>query len=148
MSGKCNLLLSILYYLLPLFSMEDSTPLLCSFAFGSVRMRSKGSRIKPMRRIKPPSCPPLGMKGLALATWGSSWQSVTKEKPLQGGVGEDFLHLFNIYSQLFGCYSQKIIFCEWSSIVPPCMVYMLNIQCIRCGGIMVELRVELHVIPP
>ena len=25
MSGKCNLLLSILYYLLPLFSMEDST---------------------------------------------------------------------------------------------------------------------------
>ena len=39
-------------------------------------------------RIKPPSCPPLGMKGLALATWVSSWQSVTKEKPLQGGVGE------------------------------------------------------------
>ena len=41
-----------------------------------------------MRRIKPPSCPPWGMKGLALATWGSSWQSVTKEKPLQGGGGE------------------------------------------------------------
>ena len=31
--------------------LEDSTPLLCSFAFGSVRTRSKGSRIKPMRRI-------------------------------------------------------------------------------------------------
>ena len=52
--------------------LEDSTPLLCSFAFGSVRTRSKGSRIKRMRRIKPPSCPPWGMKGLALATWGSS----------------------------------------------------------------------------
>ena len=51
MSGKCNLLLSILYYLLPLFSMEASTPLLCSFAFGSVRTRSKGSRITQMRRI-------------------------------------------------------------------------------------------------
>ena len=38
--------------------------------------------------LSPPSCPPLGMKGLALATWVSSWQSVTKEKPLQGGVGE------------------------------------------------------------
>ena len=25
--------------------LEDSTPLLCSFAFGSVRTRSKGSRI-------------------------------------------------------------------------------------------------------
>ena len=68
--------------------LEDSTQLICSFAFGSVRTRSKGSRIKPMRRIKPPSCPPWGMKGLALATWGSSWQSVTKEKPLQGGGGE------------------------------------------------------------
>ena len=90
MSGKCNLLLSIIYYLLPitLFSLEDSTTLLCSFAFGWVRTRSKGSRITPMRRIKPPSCPPLGMKGLALATWVSSWQSVTKEKPLQGGGGE------------------------------------------------------------
>ena len=52
--------------------LEDSTTLLCSFAFGSVRTRSKGSRIKPMRRIKPPSCPPWGMKGLALATWVSS----------------------------------------------------------------------------
>ena len=31
--------------------LEDSTTLLCSFAFGSVRTRSKGSRIKPMRRI-------------------------------------------------------------------------------------------------
>ena len=51
MSGKCNLLLSILYYLLPLFSLEDSTTLLCSFAFGSVRTRSKGSRITLMRRI-------------------------------------------------------------------------------------------------
>ena len=31
--------------------LEDSTQLICSFAFGSVRTRSKGSRIKPMRRI-------------------------------------------------------------------------------------------------
>ena len=51
MGGKCNLLLSILYYILPLVSLEDSTTLLCSFAFGSVRLRSKGSRIKRMRRI-------------------------------------------------------------------------------------------------
>ena len=48
---RVSFLLSILYYLLPLFSLEDSTTLLCSFAFGSVRTRSKGSRIKPMRRI-------------------------------------------------------------------------------------------------
>ena len=60
MGGKCNLLLSILYYLLPLVSLEDSTTLLCSFAFGSVRLRSKGSRIKRMRRIKPPLLSPLG----------------------------------------------------------------------------------------
>ena len=45
--------LPIIYSLLPitLFSLEDSTTLLCSFAFGSVRMRSKGSRITRMRRI-------------------------------------------------------------------------------------------------
>ena len=68
--------------------LEDSTQLICSFTFGSVRTRSKGSRITRMRRIKPPSCPPWGLKGLELATWDSSRQSVTKEKPLQGGVGE------------------------------------------------------------
>ena len=31
--------------------LEDSTPLICSFTFGSVRTRSKGSRITLMRRI-------------------------------------------------------------------------------------------------
>ena len=69
MSGKCNLLLSIIYYLLPitLFSLEDSTTLLCSFAFGSVRTRSKGSRITPMRRIfKPSPTPP--WRGFSLVT--------------------------------------------------------------------------------
>ena len=69
MSGKCNLLLSIIYYLLPitLFSLEDSTTLLCSFAFGSVRTRSKGSRITRMRRIfKPSPTPP--WRGFSLVT--------------------------------------------------------------------------------
>lgn len=31
--------------------LEDSTQLICSFTFGSVRTRSKSSRITPMRRI-------------------------------------------------------------------------------------------------
>ena len=31
--------------------LEDSTQLICSFTFGSVRTRSKSSRIAPMRRI-------------------------------------------------------------------------------------------------
>ena len=44
------------YFVVWLFSclvvcLEDSTTLLCSFAFGSVRTRSKSSRITPMRRI-------------------------------------------------------------------------------------------------
>ena len=47
--------------------LEDSTQLICSFAFGSVRTRSKGSRIKPMRRIfKPSPTPP--WRGFSLVT--------------------------------------------------------------------------------
>ena len=39
--------------------LEDSTQLICSFTFGSVRTRSKGSRITLIRRIfKPSPTPP------------------------------------------------------------------------------------------
>ena len=97
---------------------------------------------------KPPSYPPWGMIVQVLATWVSSWLSVTKEKPLQGGVGEGFLHLFNIYSQLFGYYSPKNIFCKRSSTLPPHRCYILNNQYVIHGGIMGGIRVELHEVPP
>ena len=57
-------------------------------------------------------------------------------------------HKINIYSQLFGCYSLKIFFCERSSTLPPCEGYTSNNQRVRQGGIRGGIRVELHVIPP
>ena len=47
--------------------LEDSTQLICSFTFGSVRTRSKSSRITLMRRIfKPSPTPP--WRGFSLVT--------------------------------------------------------------------------------
>lgn len=56
--------------------------------------------------------------------------------------------LFNIYSQLFGCYSKKKSLCERSSTLPPRGRYSFDNQGVGHGGIMAKLWVELHVIPP
>ena len=56
--------------------------------------------------------------------------------------------LFNIYSQLFGCYSKKKSLCERSSTLPPLGRYLFDNLNVRHGGIMAKLWVELHVIPP
>ena len=59
----------ISYYLfsITLFSLEDSTQLICYFTFGSVRTRSKSSRITLIRRIfKPSPTPP--WRGFSLVT--------------------------------------------------------------------------------
>ena len=80
--------ISYYLFLLPitLFSLEDSTTLLCSFAFGSVRTRSKGSRIKLMRRIFKPSPPP-PWRGFSLVTNCQLETQVASARPFipQGG---------------------------------------------------------------
>ena len=63
-------------------------------------------------------------------------------------VGHTKASLFNIYSQLFGCYSKKKSLCERSSTLPPHWHYSFDNQDVGHGGIMAELWVELHVIPP
>ena len=57
-------------------------------------------------------------------------------------------HKINIYSQLFGDYSLKIFYVVCNSTLPPRRGYSSNNQCVRQGGIMGGIRVELHVIPP
>ena len=63
-------------------------------------------------------------------------------------VGHTKASLFNIYSQLFGYYSKKKSLCERSSTLPPHWRYSFDNQKVEHGGIMAELGVELHVIPP
>ena len=63
-------------------------------------------------------------------------------------VGHTKVSLFNIYSQLFGCYSKKKSLCERSSTLPPLGRYLFDNLNVRHGGIMAKLWVELHVIPP
>ena len=63
-------------------------------------------------------------------------------------VGHTKALLFNIYSQLFGYYSKKKSLCERSSTLPPHWRYSFDNQDVGHGGIMAELWVELHVIPP
>ena len=54
------------------------------------RNTDSGCNGSVLSRMKPPSCPLWGMIGQVLTAWVSSWLSVTKEKPLQGGVGEGY----------------------------------------------------------
>ena len=63
-------------------------------------------------------------------------------------VGHTKASLFNIYSQLFGYYSNKKSLYERSSTLPPYWRYLFDNQNVGYGGIMAELWVELHVIPP
>ena len=63
-------------------------------------------------------------------------------------VGHTKASLFNIYSQLFGYYSNKKSLYERSSTLPPHWRYSFDNQKVEHGGIMAELWVELHVIPP
>ena len=63
------------------------------------------------------------------------------------GYGAECL-VFNIHSQLFGYYSQKNIFCKRSSTLPPLHGDRCDNQAFAGGGIMVELWVELHEVPP
>ena len=57
-------------------------------------------------------------------------------------------HKINIYLQLFGCYSLKIFYVVCNSTLPPQGGYSPKYQCVRRGGIIGGIRVELHVIPP
>ena len=63
-------------------------------------------------------------------------------------VGHTKVSLFNIYSQLFGYYSNKKSLYERSSTLPTRGRYLFDNQKVGHGGIMAELWVELHVIPP
>ena len=63
-------------------------------------------------------------------------------------VGHTKVSLFNIYSQLFGCYSKKKSLCERSSTLPPHWRYSFDNQKVEHGGIMAKLGGERHVIPP
>ena len=63
-------------------------------------------------------------------------------------VGHTKVSLFNIYSQLFGYYSNKKSLYERSSTLPPHWRYLFDNLNVRHGGIMAKLWVELHVIPP
>ena len=66
--------------------LEDSTQLICSFTFGSVRTRSKSSRITLIRRIfKPSPTPP--WRGFSLVTDCQLETQVASARPFipQGG---------------------------------------------------------------
>ena len=95
-----------------------------------------------------PLLSPLGEDWLATDCLSLKLTIRNQRKAPPRRVGEGFLHLFNIYSQLFGYYSPKNIFCERSSTLPPRRCYIFNNQYVMYGGIMGGIRVELHEVPP
>ena len=112
--------------------------------FGAVSLLAIDYSLK-----KPPSYPPQG--GGKITFFALSLKLTIRNQrkaPPRRGWGGLFALIFNIYSQLFGYYSPKNIFCKRSSTLPPHRCYILNNQYVIHGGIMGGIRVELHVIPP
>ena len=90
------------------------------------------------------------LRKLSVQSVQSVFETLTNEceKGSSEEVSALFCAVFNSYQYIFRPFFKKIFFVECNSTLPPHPYYHPDNQQFIYGGIMVELWVELHEVPP